>query len=270
MEAIKKVTVKRINIKNRLIHIGDDIEMNIGLQLYTVRDETEKDFLGTLEKLSKIGYDGVEFAGFGDITAVKMKNKLDELGLQVAGSHTAYELLENELDQVITYNKIIGNTDIVIPYYEFEEKQDYLDLASKLDKLGDRLAEDGMRLSYHNHYHEFKKYNGQYGLDILLNNVNHNHVKFQIDICWVHAAGVDPVGYLKKYKQCTPLVHIKDIKDIANKELTEVGNGQVDVKKVVDTTTELATEWLIIEQDRCKRPSIESAEISFKNLKNML
>ncbi len=46
--------------------------LSIGLQLYTVRDQTEKDFAGTLRRVAELGYTGVEFAGYGDLSAQEM------------------------------------------------------------------------------------------------------------------------------------------------------------------------------------------------------
>ncbi|NLM96842.1 MAG: sugar phosphate isomerase/epimerase [Halanaerobiaceae bacterium] len=241
--------------------------MKIGLQLYTLREETEKDFLRVLEEAASIGYDGVEFAGFGGIGHEEMKEKLEETGLEAAGSHTAFEILEKEMDTVINYNKSISNTNIVVPYYEYSKREDYMQFARRLERIGRELSLHGMNLLYHNHSHEFEVYGGEYGLDILFSNAAPAYLKAEIDICWVYAAGVDPVRYVEKYRDRLFLLHMKDM---AGGKLTEVGNGEIDMRAVVEKAREIGVEWLIVEQDDNLKPGVESARISFRNLKEMI
>ncbi|MFA6472490.1 MAG: hypothetical protein WCU00_10655, partial [Candidatus Latescibacterota bacterium] len=80
----------------------------VGLQLYTVRDLTAKDFAGTLKKVAEIGYDSVEFAGFGGLKAGEIKKLIVDLGLACAGSHEGYEGLDKNLPAVIDFNLAIG------------------------------------------------------------------------------------------------------------------------------------------------------------------
>ena len=68
--------------------------MNVSLQLFTLRDEMQKDFIGTLKKVSDIGYKGVEFAGYGGLSAKELKGHLDKFGLEASGSHVAFDELE--------------------------------------------------------------------------------------------------------------------------------------------------------------------------------
>lgn len=88
----------------------------ISVQLYSCKDATKEDFLGTLKKISEIGYQGVEFAGYGDISADVMKKTLDELGLCASGSHVGLDELKNNLDYHIEYNKTLGNKYLICPW----------------------------------------------------------------------------------------------------------------------------------------------------------
>ena len=145
------------------------MSLPVALQLYTVRDETEKDFIGTLEKVAEMGYKGVEFAGFGDIPASRMKATLDRLGLKAVGSHTGPDLLKEKLDEVIKYNLEIGNKYIICPWAPFETKDDYVNAACLFNKIGARCKDSGLQFAYHNHDFEFKVFDGEYGLEILYN-----------------------------------------------------------------------------------------------------
>lgn len=46
-----------------------------------------------------------------------------------------------------------------------------------------------------------------------------------------------------------------------------MGTGELPLAEVVAAAKEIGVQWMFVEQDRWKIPSIESAEISFNNLK---
>jgi len=245
-------------------------QLPIALQLYTLRDETEKDFAGTLRAVAKIGYTGVELAGYGGLSVRALKNLLSENGLHVAGSHVAIERLESELDQVIDENLELGNPNVVIPYLAEDRRQtaaDYQRVAASLNGWSATLASHGLTLAYHNHAFEFDTLdNGRTGMDILFAETNPALVKVEVDTYWVLAAGHDPVQYLKRSAGRVVLVHLKD-RDPADGSYTEIGTGDLPLAGLVDVAAAVGSTWLIVEQDVCRRPPLESVEISFANLK---
>lgn len=241
----------------------------IAVQLYTLREETEKDFIGTLKKVAEIGYKGVEFAGFGGFKASELKAILNNLGLKPAGAHIGMDELNNNLNEVITYNLELGNSYIVCPYASYENKEDYINMAAELDRIGKKLQSNGLQLCYHNHAHEFASFNGEYGLDLIYNGTTAESLKAEVDTYWVAYAGLDPVQYLNKYALRTPLVHIKDMDNSQNRDFTEIGNGILDIKAIAKQAIVNEAHWIIVEQDVCKRPALESVKISFENLKKM-
>lgn len=245
------------------------MSLPVSLQLYTLRDETAKDFKGTLEKVANIGYKGVEFAGYGGLTAAQMKAELDRLGLKVTGSHVGMDILRNNLEETIAYNLEIGNKYIVCPGTKGDTKEHYLEVADFFNRVGEKCKEKGLQLGYHNHAHEFKLFDGEYALDILYNNTNAELLKVELDTYWVQYAGVDPIAYMKKYAGRCPLLHQKDMEAGEEKGFTEVGNGIMDIKGIHAAVEEIGVEWFIVEQDRCVRPQLESVAISFNYLKSM-
>jgi len=245
------------------------LSIPIALQLYTLREEMQKDFSGTLKKVAEIGYNGVEFAGFGGMNAGELKLLLDDLGLKPAGAHINIDELRNNLDEVIYYNLEIGNKYIVCPYLEFKCKEDFLNMAIEFNKIGTKLKNAGLNLCYHNHAHEFKMFDGVYGLDILYKDTTSNTLMAEIDTYWVAYAGLNPIEYLKKYKYRTPLIHIKDMDNTEKREFTEIGNGILPIDKIINQAEINKAEWIIVEQDKCKMNPIESVTISYKNLKKM-
>ncbi|MBU3159180.1 sugar phosphate isomerase/epimerase [Clostridium frigoris] len=247
------------------------MSLPIALQLYSIKDETEKNFSLALKKVSQIGYKGVEFAGYGGLSSSKIKALLEELDLKVCGSHVSLDELTNNIDKVIEYSLEIGNPYIICPYATYKNKEDYEKMAETLNILAIKCSEKGIFLGYHNHGHEFQKFNGEYGLDIIYKETNAKLVKAEIDTYWVKYAGLDPVEYIKKHSGRCDLIHIKDMEIVnGEKRSTEVGNGIIDIKSIIMESEEQGAKWLIVEQEFFNKPTFESVEIGFKNLKKLV
>lgn len=245
-------------------------KLPIALQLYTVRDDTSRDFAGTIRKVADIGYAGVELAGRGSLSVSQLRDLLNEASLRVCGSHIGIDQIENNLAQVVEENQEIGNRHIVVPYLGEDRRQGvdgYKKTAETLNRLGDSLQAHGLTLCYHNHAFEFEpQANGQIGLDILLENTDPLLVKAEVDSYWVLVGGQDPVAFIQKHKGRVPLLHIKD-RDTTDGSFAEVGTGDLPLDGLIAAAPEVGVEWLIVEQDVCKRPPLESARISYDNLK---
>jgi len=246
------------------------MSLKIALQLYSVREDTGKDFIGTLEKVAGIGYEGVEFAGYGGIEATQMKKHLDRLGLKAVSSHVGLDALKNDIDSLIKYSLEIGSRYIVCAWAPLDKLEEIKSHAELFNRIGKRCKDSGIVFGYHNHSHEFVKIDGEYAMDILCRLTDPDLVKVQFDTCWIYAAGADPVHFIRTYAKRCPMVHIKDLKNIDKKELTEIGNGIVDIRPIVDEARKIGMEWLIVEQDTCERPPLESARINYENLRKLV
>lgn len=245
------------------------MKLPVAVQLYSVRDALEQDFIGTLKKIAGFGYKGVEFAGFGGLSAAELKKVLGELGLATVGSHTGMQLLLEKFDEVIDYNRELGNKYIVIPHYTYETKEDYVKMARLLDQYGEKVKEKGLELLYHNHDFEFTKFDGETGLDLLFKNSKPENIGAELDLGWVFYTGTNPADYLKSFAGRCPLVHIKDFLTVGERTFTEIGNGLVDIRGVAAAAEEKGVEWLIVEQDVSKITSMESARINYENMKKL-
>jgi sugar phosphate isomerase/epimerase len=236
----------------------------VALQLYTVRDACEKDFEGTLRQVADIGYAGVELAGTYGRSAEEVKQLLDELGLPCVGSHTG----DRDLDEVVAFHEALECKYVGWPVFPggLPDTEEGVRAAIKrLNERGAAYKRRGLQLYYHNHSGEFQLISGKAILDWFYENTDPDLVKAQYDVCWIYNAGVDPAAYMRKYPGRCPLLHLKDIDE--SKNLTEVGNGVVDFDAIFAVSEEAGVEWYIVEQDRWERPSIQSARISFENLK---
>ncbi|GAB4562252.1 MAG: sugar phosphate isomerase/epimerase [Anaerolineae bacterium] len=244
----------------------------IALQMYTVRDVAEKDFAAALRQVAEIGYAGVELAGTFGMAADELKALLDDLGLRVAGSHIRLDQLENELPQVLEYNRALGNPNIILPAVGPDRRQtldDWKRLAESLNQIGKATREAGMTFCYHNHAFEFEIFDGKPALDWLYEWTDPDLVKAEIDTYWVQRAGYDPAAYLKRYADRLWLVHLKDMEPGEEQFFAEIGEGIMDWEKVFAASEAANVQWYVVEQDRCRRPTMESARLSFENLRKM-
>lgn len=241
----------------------------IALQMYTLRDLTAKDFAGTFREVSSMGYDGVEFAGTGGLSAKEMKTLLDDLNLRPAGSHIGLDVLEKDLNSAIDYNLAIGNPFIVCPFLPQERRADadgYRAIAELFNKIGAECKRQGIGFAYHNHAFEFEKFDGVYGLDLLYGNTDPELVKAEVDTYWVLYGGEDPAAFLRKMAGRCPLVHLKDMEAGTERDFAPVGTGVLPLNAIADAAPVAGAQWYIVEQDRCKLPPLESVRISINNL----
>lgn len=240
----------------------------VGVQMYTLRDETEKDFVGTLRKVSEIGYAGVEFAGYGGLAAGELKSIIDDLNLRSIGAHTGTDALEADMAGVIDFQLTLGSKFVIVPWIQpptdFAGWQEF---AGCMNRYGQELKRHGLQLCFHNHAGEFVRIGGMYGLDLLYENTDAELVQAELDLYWVKKGGEDPARYMQKYAGRVPLLHIKDMAADAEGTFTEFGTGIIDWDAIFAVAPAVGAQWYIVEQDVCQRPCLESVAISFNNLK---
>ncbi|MGO4697451.1 sugar phosphate isomerase/epimerase family protein [Paenibacillus sp. 2TAB26] len=249
-------------------------KMNIGLQLYTLREEMAIDFKGMLKKVAELGYEGVEFAGYGGLPADDLKALLDELGLKGFSSHLSLHALRADLQKEIDYLKAIGAQYMVCPYLFPEDRPKNADewrtLFVELEQIGKEVQKQGLILGYHNHEFEFEGVVGDNNpFEAMFAETTPQAVQVEMDVCWVQFAGKDPLQYIDKYAGRLPLLHLKDysLDDQRQMVTLELGEGVVDLPAVIQAGEQAGVEWLIVEQDFCQSPPLQSIEKSYAWLK---
>jgi len=245
---------------------------SIGVQLYTVRDQTAKDFLGTIRKIAQIGYEGVEFAGYFGTDAGELKEVLSDTGLENGGSVLPLpDLLdEQKRDDFLDYAHKIECSQIICPILPEGYRgtaEDFRRAADILNDLGNHCSRRGFRFHYHIHGVEFARFDEGAGMDILLQSTDPAVASFQADVGWIHHAGIDPVDFLQKHGSRCPLLHLKDLS--AAKMDTEVGMGVVDIAGCIREALRYKASWLTVEQESFTIPSLESVAISYRNVVRM-
>jgi sugar phosphate isomerase/epimerase len=131
---------------------GAKKKIPVGVQLYSVREDCQKDFPGTLAALAQIGYPAVEFAGYWNRSAIEIKKMLDDNGLVACGSHTPSEMVQpDKLQATIEFNQTIGNKFIIVPDMTGPTRQVWLDKAKQFNDLAAQLKPLGLSIGYHSH-----------------------------------------------------------------------------------------------------------------------
>lgn len=243
--------------------------IGVGVQLYTLRNECEKDFFKTLERVAGIGYEGVELAGLYGRRPDEVKEKLDELELEVVGHHIPFERIEQDLEQVIYEQMKLGNTRIVCPWLppEMRNKESYERVANVLQDAVGKCAEHGMSISYHHHDFELEKEMTNSTLAMILD--RDDRIQAEFDIYWLERAGHNPVDWLKAYKRRTSVVHLKDRSNDANEDTVILGTGNIAIQKVLEQGPDSNVKWWVVEQDECQLDPIESVSRSYRYLRKI-
>lgn len=255
----------------------------VGVQLYTVRDLMKDDFEGTIAKVAQVGYKEVEFAGYFGRTGKQVRAVLDKNGLSAPSTHVQYDELDEKFPSVIDTSKEIGLSYIICPWIpeDLRKSPDIWKQASeKFNKCGEQSKKAGMQFGYHNHWFEFMPVNGKLPYDQLLADCDPKLVKMEMDLCWITVAGGDPIKYFEKYPGRFPLVHVKDVKTMPkvttgggqnfgdSVDLTSVGDGVIDWKKIFAHSQQAGIKHYIVEHDRPQDP-IASITASYNYLSKL-
>ena len=230
----------------------------IALQLWSVREACEADFLGTLVKIKAQGYDGVEFAGYYDYSAEKIRLTLEHLDLAVTASHIPYEKLIENPTAVFSFERAIGNCRLVVPYASFNTQAEWLAFMSKINTLAIEAANYGLKIYYHNHAHELTEIPNVDMLDLWAETAP--EVKLEVDLYWLAFAGKTVLPWLEQHRNAIGLLHIKDMQ-ADPKESTEIGHGILPIKDYIAWAQKNELPWLIIEQEAFQKyqPLVASA-----------
>ena len=216
--------------------------MKIALQLFSVRDacKTKEDFLRTLKEVKKQGYDGVEFAGYHDLTAQELKTA--------------------SRNDVLEYNRGIGNKNIVCAYSPADSEENLQKLRRVLQSAQKAAQKYGMNVFYHNHSHELLPLNGKIPLDVIK-----EYCMLEPDTYWLFNGKVDVCAYIKANAPRIGLIHLKD--GGLNADPCTIGEGKNDIQGIIDAAKEIGSEWLIVENDNPKPDGLSDSARSIHNLK---
>lgn len=223
---------------------------NPGIQLYTFRDQLNKDARGTLKLIADLGIKQIESAASGKglyygLAPKEMAQTCKDLGMTLRSGHCGIDAnWQKTIDQAAE----AGQEYLVCSSLPFwgDTVDNYKKVAERFNKAGEECKKAGLKFGYHNHDFEFKKDNGQVLYDVLLDNTDGEVVHMELDLGWVVASGNDPFAYFKKYEGRFPLWHLKDMK---GKGSVEFGNGGLDIVGMLKKSKQSGLKYFFIEQE---------------------
>jgi sugar phosphate isomerase/epimerase len=241
----------------------------VGLQLYSVREDCAKDVAGVIAKVAKMGYKGVEFAGYYGKSAAELRKMLDDNGIVCCGTHTGLDTLTGDnLAKTMEFNKTLGNPFLIVPGMNAKTKQDWLDKAKQFNEISDKVRPQGFWVGYHNHSAEFKPFDdGTKPWDAFFGNTKQD-VVMQFDIGNAIGGGGNFIEYAKKYPGRVLTIHVKPWSKSNPKAV--IGEDELPWKDIFDLCeTTGNTRWYIVEYEVGGVPALEAVENCFKGLKKM-
>lgn len=247
----------------------------IALQLYSVREDCARDLTGTLEAVSEMGYDGVEFAGYHSQSADELSEALDDLGLRVAGTHVSIDtLLGEELERSIEFNRILGNQFLIVPSLPErmrDSRVSWMRTAQLFNEISGRLMREDMRVGYHNHMVEFQPIGGELPWDMLFGATN-SDVVMQLDTGNAMRGGVssdEVLEIIKRYPGRAKTVHLKEFSSSNDRAL--IGEGEVKWDEFFSLCETIGgTEWYVVEQEKYPFAPLECARCCMENLEKIM
>lgn len=281
-------------VSNKIFSMAKPSGERLGLQLYSVRDDMQKDPSGTLKKLSAIGYRYVEHANYVDgkfygYTPEDFKKVLSDLNLNMISGHCVMTMkhwddttndVTDAWKKTVEDAATVGQKYVVSPWMDEAARTD-MDLLKKFmlmfNKSGELCKAHGMKFGYHNHDFEFTTKIGDGNLyDYIIKNTDPNLVAQQMDIGNMYGAGGRALEILKKYPGRFELMHVKDEIKAAKGELAEpyestvLGKGIVGTKEIVDYARKNGgTTQFIIEQESYQgKTPVECAKEDFDTMKS--
>lgn len=258
---------------------------NIGIQLYTLRDPLGQDPKSLLQQVAKIGYKHVETFGlnlqdstYWGLSVDELKSLLDDNGLKTYSGHYSFanyltkdSAEKEDIKRYIEVAQKLGQKYIVVPVPPTDNlsglgPSDYQYFADKLNEAGQITKEAGIKIAYHNHAWELRKFgNNTKGLDIMIAFTDPDLVDFELDIFWLAKAGENPLDYFERYPGRFPLWHVKDMdrnavepldldgEDMTNPgdkvRFTEVGSGNIDFVNIAREKDKAGLQYAFVEQD---------------------
>jgi sugar phosphate isomerase/epimerase len=243
-------------------------KLPIAVQLYSVAALSEADLAGTIAGVAKLGYQGVEFAGYFKHSAAEIRKMLDDNGLKCAGSHIGIDtLLGDKLQETIEFNKTMGNRNLIVPGLPEKYRNTlaaWKDTAKTFNEVSAKVKPQGMRVGYHNHSSEFVPLEGEKPFHVFFGATGKD-VTMQLDIGHAVHAGEDPIALMKRYPGRAKSVHVKDYSP--SKKDALIGDGNVKWPEVLNACESVGgTEWYIIEEESRAYSGLDGIAQSLKRL----
>ncbi len=265
----------------------------LGLQLYSVREQLQKDYLGTLKQLAAIGYKEVEAAGFYGHSPDEVKAAMQTAGLSLVSAHYSFNDLNKSFDETLSFCRALGLQSLICSFPGIKDParlqdksfrgqvegftmDDYRFNADRFNEWGRRTKAAGLQFGYHNHTMEFAPKDGVVPFDELIRLTDPALVTFEMDCGWVTVGGGDPVAYLHKYPTRISMLHIKDFKATAHPATVvdpppaaELGQGTVNFRKIFEAAKGARIRHAFVEQESFDMAPFEALRVDAAYMRDL-
>ena len=260
---------------------GQHQKIDVGLQLYSLRNQLPKDVPGTLKLVKEMGITDVEVAGFPmSYTPEQTRDALEKAGLKPTGVHYQWDRLSSDIDGIIKEAKTLGVEYVTLPWIPNNGNftaENARTAAQKMNEWGQKLKEAGFKFCYHPHGYEFRPYENGTVFDVLVRETKPEFVNYEIDIFWAYHGGADPVKLMQKYPDRFVLMHLKDMRkgvktpkfsgheDVEND--VALGTGQLDMAGILKEATKIGIKHYYIEDESSR--SVQQIPESIKYVRSV-
>lgn len=241
-----------------------------GLQLYSVRDVLPADPKGVMTQLANMGYKQFESyqgqQGFlWGMEPTDMKSFLDGIGVRMVSTHFDFKGASENQDTLSKYIDMANGAGLkylLCPHIGPQKTwDDWKRVADSFNRVGEVVRNAGLKFGYHNHDYSFKMQDGKLPQDYLLAHTDPINVMFELDMCWIEAAGQSAVDHLKKHGSRYELCHIKDYKrEGANVVQQNLGEGVVNYKAILKQARKSGMKYFLVEQEEYPKSPLASME----------
>ena len=236
--------------------------LRVGLELYSVRNELDRDVPGALATVRKMGFTEVEVAMLHGLSAEKFAEELKTAGLKATSMAAAYEDLQAKLDLVKERAGAFGAKWVMLAWIphsgEFTVEMAKR-VAQEMNEWGESLGKNGVRLAYHPHGYEFQREPGGSAFDVLLKETNPKTVFFEVDTFWAEVAGQNCAELIARLGSRVRLLHLKDLRKgaktgvftgaAADEDSVALGDGMIDWRAVLAAARKAGVEQYFIEDE---------------------
>jgi sugar phosphate isomerase/epimerase len=281
----------------RAVQVGAVAGTDVGLQLYSVRDEMNRDAAGTLKKLKEIGYTQVEHAGywkgkFYGYPAKEFATLLRGIGLDMISGHVAIQATDYndgskefsaDWREAVKSAAAVGQRYIITPSFPEpwrKDKDTVLRYLEVFNACGSFCKSLGVKFGYHNHTMEFDGiFSGASLYELILQYTDPSLVALQLDVGLLYAAGVQPQAMIRGHAGRFELMHVKDEfrkpgggERGQGYESTVLGQGELKLAEIVRLGQDTGgVKYLIVEQESFgDLPELECARKDYQFMKTLL
>ena len=241
--------------------------LRVGLELYSLRNELDRDVGGALALVQRMGFTEVEVAMLHGLSANEFSAALKAAGLKATSMAAGYEDLQGKLDLVKERAQEFSAKWVVlawIPHSGDFTVEIARRVAREMNEWGESLGKNGMRLAYHPHGYEFRPEANGNAFDVLLKETNPKTVFFEVDTFWAEVAGQNSAQLITRLGSRVGLLHLKDLRKgaqtgvftgaAADEDCVALGDGVIDWRETLAAARKAGVEKYFIEDES---PAVE-------------